>query len=156
MKRWSTFWFAAWLVMTLIYASCHLRHKVAGAEEHLSADNMLLRAVLQEADGEPFDGKVAVAGVVFDRVEDPRWPDTITGVLEQPYQFEGLTAPIRDQWRRNVADARDAIAAAQAGLRPCGTVLWFHYRGMIPHDWDYSRIEIACVIGDHVFYKDKE
>jgi spore germination cell wall hydrolase CwlJ-like protein len=32
--------------------------------------------VLQEANGEPFSGMVAVAGTVFERMYDARWPDT--------------------------------------------------------------------------------
>lgn len=47
----------------------------------------LSSVIHHEARGEPFDGKVAVASVVLNRVDDPRFPDTVCEVVKQPKQF---------------------------------------------------------------------
>lgn len=44
-------------------------------------------AVFFEARSEPIEGQYAVAEVVMNRVMDPRWPDTICGVVFQDRQF---------------------------------------------------------------------
>lgn len=40
-----------------------------------------------EARGEPYAGKVAVASVVLNRKDSPRFPNTVCGVVKQPRQF---------------------------------------------------------------------
>ena len=48
----------------------------------------LLAAIIQcEAEGEPYEGKIAVGNVVMNRVKSTRFPNTITGVIYQPNQF---------------------------------------------------------------------
>jgi len=49
--------------------------------------NLLTALVWGEARGEPYDGKFAVACVVINRKNDPRWPDTIEDVILQRLQF---------------------------------------------------------------------
>jgi spore germination cell wall hydrolase CwlJ-like protein len=44
-------------------------------------------AVFFEARDQPLTGQYAVAEVVMNRVMDPRWPDTICGVVFQDKQF---------------------------------------------------------------------
>lgn len=43
--------------------------------------------IYHEARGEPIDGQIAVAAVTLNRVQDPRWPDTVCDVVYQPNQF---------------------------------------------------------------------
>lgn len=47
----------------------------------------LTATVYGEAEGEPDDGKRAVACVIVNRSRDPRWPDAIGSVCLQPMQF---------------------------------------------------------------------
>jgi N-acetylmuramoyl-L-alanine amidase len=110
--------------------------------------------VLQEAAGEPFDGRIAVAGVAFDRIADRRWPDTAHRVIYQPYQFTGMSIPLRKYSQDQITQARIAVEAARAGVRPCGRVLWYHTNYVKP-TWDYTKIEIHCQIGAHIFYGDR-
>lgn len=147
-----------------LHASCVLFFAVissAFSQEHLSSVKVLSRAepvvrmVLQEANNEPFMGLVTVAGVALDRKEDPRWPNTKEAVVRQPGQFEGMQIKIRNYGRRAIARARIAVKVAARGYRPCGTVYWYHATYVKPR-WDYSKIEFACQIGEHVFYRDKE
>lgn len=47
----------------------------------------IAKTVYAEASGEGEDGMRAVAHVIKNRVLDPRWPGTVTGVCFQPWQF---------------------------------------------------------------------
>ncbi len=47
----------------------------------------LARVVWAEARGECLEGQIAVAQVVLNRMASPYYPDSVTGVLFQPYQF---------------------------------------------------------------------
>ena len=47
----------------------------------------LYKLVYAEAGNQPYEGKVAVAEVVFNRVESPNFPDTINDTIFDKYQF---------------------------------------------------------------------
>lgn len=48
---------------------------------------LLAKLVTAEAGGEPFDGMLAVATVVLNRLEDRRYPDCLPDVIYQKSQF---------------------------------------------------------------------
>lgn len=48
---------------------------------------LLQRMVETETHGAPFECKVNVANVAFNRIKDPVWPDTLESVLTQSHQF---------------------------------------------------------------------
>ena len=51
-------------------------------------DLVLLAGIIQaEAGNQPYEGKIAVGSVVMNRVDDPRFPNTISGVIYSPHQF---------------------------------------------------------------------
>ena len=53
-----------------------------------AASILCLSSVIHhEAQGESFEGQVAVASVVLNRVESHRFPNTVCEVLKQPKQF---------------------------------------------------------------------
>lgn len=58
-------------------------------EEEMYYDSLELLAVCVEAEAGNQDllGKRLVVDVVLNRVDDPDWPDNITDVITQPYQF---------------------------------------------------------------------
>lgn len=62
--------------------------------EEIKEDELQMLAILvmAEAGNQDLEGKRLVVDVVLNRVDDPRWPDTITEVINQPYQF----SPMRD------------------------------------------------------------
>lgn len=79
----------------------------------LSDDDLelLARLVYLEARGEPYDGQVAVAEVVLNRVVSDRFPDTVEEVIYQTGQFTPAsylesTTPGEEQYEA-VADAVD-------------------------------------------------
>lgn len=112
----------------------------------------IARMVLQEANTETFLGKVAVAAVALDRMEDERWPATERAVVYQPWQFTGMHKRFGRYTAANVAEARAAVRSAKAGLRPCGRALWYH-NGTVSPSWA-ERLQVNCRIGDHIFYGD--
>ena len=50
--------------------------------------DIMARTIWAEARGEPYAGRVAVAWVIRNRVEDARWPNTVHAVCLQKWQFE--------------------------------------------------------------------
>lgn len=167
---WSAFqkWF--WMVVACTFIVLYFAAiwtKPVCAQGHLIGFKPLTRAepvvrmVLQEAIHEPFAGLVAVAGVALDRVEDSRWPNTPAGVVYQgnhsrrTAQFTGMSIPLRDYSPDQITRARLAVGGAEVGHRPCGLVLYYHTTAVNPK-WDYTKIEVACQIGNHIFYRDKE
>lgn len=57
----------------------------------IDARDLLMRCVQSEAGNQPVEGRQAVAEVIMNRVADPRFPDTITGVIMAPGQFTVVT-----------------------------------------------------------------
>lgn len=74
----------------------HLSAEAIHSEDKLIIPNtiskkekdLLARLVHAEAKGEPYKGKVAVAQVVLNRVEDERFPDSIKQVIYEKRQFQ--------------------------------------------------------------------
>lgn len=109
---------------------------------------LLARLVYAEAAGEPYEGKVAVAAVVLNRVRSPWFPDTIAGVIYEPWQFSCV-----GNWMFNSYPTADCFAAARdalAGWDPTGGALFYFNYHMVSNRWLWSR-PFATVIGNHWF-----
>ena len=65
--------------------------KKAAKKKYKKALRYLATIIYCEAGGQCYAGRLAVGAVVMNRVESPGYPNTIHGVLWQPYQF----GPIR-------------------------------------------------------------
>ena len=63
------------------------RYTNINAQMSSSDTQMLARAVNGEARGEPYEGQVAVAAVILNRVKHSSFPNTISGVIYQPGQL---------------------------------------------------------------------
>ena len=109
---------------------------------------MLARLIHAEAEAEPYIGKVAVGAVVLNRIENPKFPNTLAGVMYQPLAFESVangrvyTNPNRDSIRA----AGDAIN----GWDPTGGCLFFFNPAKTSNRFIWSR-RIITRIGKHVF-----
>ena len=91
----------------------------SGGNSSSSGDVYLLaRAVYGEARGEPYEGQVAVAAVILNRVEHPSFPNTIAGVIYQSGAFDVVSdgqinlSPDSNALRA----ARDAMAGSNKRL----------------------------------------
>jgi Cell wall hydrolyses involved in spore germination len=59
------------------------------AYPYTAEDVKILAAIIQaEAGGTSYPGMIAVGSVIMNRVEDSRFPNTLEGVIYEPYQFE--------------------------------------------------------------------
>lgn len=108
----------------------------------------LAAAINGEARGEPYIGQVAVAAVILNRVDDPRFPNTIAGVIYQPGAF---TAVADGQMYLQPNDsafkaARDALN----GWDPSGGAMYYYNPAKATSKWIWSR-PIIKVIGKHYF-----
>lgn len=110
---------------------------------------MISRMVAAESRGEPFEGQIAVAAVIVNRVRDPKFPGTVNGVIYQPWAF----SPIMDGafWNVN-ADEQHLRAARYAlnGWDPSYGSTYFWNPATASSKWVWSR-KIVVRIGKHVF-----
>jgi len=111
--------------------------------------DLLARLVRAEAEGEPYNGKVAVACVVLNRVESPRFPNTIRNVIYEKGQFQ----PVQNGEINQPADlnsikaVRDALTVSRHMV---GHALFFYNPATAESHWLDSRTT-AMQIGRHVF-----
>lgn len=111
--------------------------------------DLLARIVRAEAQAEPFEGKVAVAAVVLNRIESPKFPDTIREVIYQRGQFQ----PVRNGAINKPADedSKKAVRAALTEMRHIAKEAVFFYNpATATNRWLDSRTT-AVKIGRHVF-----
>jgi len=110
---------------------------------------LLARVVAAEAEGEPFEGQVAVAAVLLNRVKHPAFPNSIAGVVYQPLAFESVMSGYI--WRvTNLTTAERAARAALSGWDPTYGALYFWNPSKPVSRWIWTRKTIR-VIGNHVF-----
>jgi len=111
--------------------------------------DLLARLVRAEAEIEPFQGKVAVACVVLNRVDSPSFPNTIKEVIYEKGQFQ----PVQNGQINKPAD-EDSIKAVYEALNEnrsvAGGSLYFYNPTIATSRWLDSRAT-TLVIGHHVF-----
>lgn len=113
--------------------------------------DLLARIVRAEAQGEPFEGKVAVAAVVLNRLESPQYPDTLREVIYQKNQFQ----PVRNGQVNKPADEAsfEAVYAALSDMRDIAEDSLFFYNPKIAKSRWLDTRQTTLVIGQHVFKK---
>lgn len=109
---------------------------------------LLSRLVYAEGRGEPYEGQVAIAAVVLNRVESPQFPNTVPGVIFARNAF----SPVQDgQLSHRTNDtARKAVMDAINGKDPSGGALYFFNPKTATSDWIWSRKQ-TIRIANHVF-----
>jgi len=109
---------------------------------------LLARTVYGEARGEPYEGQVAVAAVVLNRLENPAFPNTVAGVIFQPGAF---TAVDDGQiWLEPNETAYKAVRDAINGWDPSGEALYYFNPATATSKWIWTRPQIKR-IGKHIF-----
>lgn len=111
--------------------------------------DLLARVVQAEAGGEPFEGKVAVAAVVFNRVRSSKYPNSVWEVLHQPGQF----TPVAQGTVPKKADAScaEAVKRALAGEDPTGGALYFYNPNTTQAPEFWATRQVIKRIGNHNF-----
>lgn len=116
-------------------------------KNHTAEDVAMLAAIIEcEAGNQSYEGKCAVGSVVINRVADPRFANSISGVIYAPYQFSP------------VASGRFAIVLARGANAACTQAAvdvlngYININALYFHVYDSSVDVGGTVIGDHVFY----
>lgn len=109
---------------------------------------LLARAIHGEARGEPYVGKVAVAAVILNRVENPSFPNSIAGVIYQPLAFTAVA----DGQINLEPDAESLKAARDAlnGWDPTYGCSYYWNPATATSKWIWSRKKVI-EIGKHWF-----
>lgn len=109
---------------------------------------LMANAVYGEARGEPYEGQVAVAAVIINRIEDSEFPNTISGVIFQPLAF---TAVADGQiWLTPNARAKEAVLDAINGWDPTENAIYYFNPETATSKWIWTRTQIKT-IGKHIF-----
>ncbi|MGN7760330.1 spore cortex-lytic enzyme [Paenibacillus sp. 22594] len=109
---------------------------------------IMANAVYGESRGEPFEGQVAVAAVILNRVKSPNFPKTPSGVIFQPGAF---TAVADGQiYLEPNEQARKAVQQALNGWDPSGGCIYYFNPKTATSKWIWSRPQVKT-IGQHIF-----
>lgn len=112
--------------------------------------NLLARIIHGEARGEPYNGMVAVAAVVLNRVENPNFPSTVAGVIYQKGAFDAVS-----DGQINLTPSTQAYNAARDALNgwdPTGGAIYYFNPATATNKWIWSRPH-TITIGRHRFCK---
>lgn len=120
-----------------------------GVNGYSSSDvKLLARLIYAEARGESYTGQVAVGAVVLNRVKSSSFPNTISGVIYQPYAFTCV-----NDGQINLAPNNTAYNAARDAMNgwdPSYGSLYYYNPQVATSSWIYTRPTIVT-IGRHVF-----
>ncbi|MEB1807402.1 MAG: cell wall hydrolase [Bacillaceae bacterium] len=119
-----------------------------------SEKDLLARLVRAEAEGEPYAGKVAVATVVFNRVDHPDFPNTVRGVINEVSNGFYAFSPVKNGRINRAADNESIRAVNEAlAFRGQGSgSLYFYNPKIATNQWITSRTQTVR-IGNHIFAK---
>lgn len=109
---------------------------------------LLARLINAEARGEVYKGQVAVGAVVLNRVKSSSFPNSISGVIYQPYAFTCV-----NDGQINYSPSSSAISAAKDALNgwdPTNGCIYYYNPKIATSKWIFSRPTVVT-IGNHVF-----
>lgn len=113
---------------------------------------LLSRLVEAEAKGESFEGKVAVAEVVLNRVDSPEFPNTITNVIYEVVGNAYAFSPVQNGEIKKPAseEAKKAVDNAISSKDRLQNALYFYNPDIATDNWIRSR-KVVKSIDNHVF-----
>ncbi len=121
----------------------------SGSSGYSSNDRYLLAKVIYaEARGESYTGQVAIGAVVLNRVEDSRFPNTIAGVIYQPWAFTAV-----NDGQINLEPDQTAYQAADDALNgwdPTYGSVYYYNPATATSKWIWSTTYVTQ-IGNHIF-----
>lgn len=109
---------------------------------------MLAKLIYAEARGESYTGQVAVGAVVLNRVKNSAFPNSITGVIYQPYAFTCV-----NDGQINLepnSTSKKAARDAMNGWDPSYGAIYYYNPNVATSSWIFTR-KTTTVIGNHVF-----
>ena len=120
----------------------------SGTNQSSSDLALLARCVHAEARGESYVGQVAVAAVILNRVKNKNFPNSIAGVIYQPWAFTCV-----NDGQINLAPNQTSMKAAQDAMNgwdPTYGAIYYYNPRTATSSWIFSR-KTTVTIGQHVF-----
>ncbi|PPA71164.1 cell wall hydrolase [Jeotgalibacillus proteolyticus] len=124
---------------------------VAGAETLYQLDEVekMAKIVHGEARGESYEGQVAVAAVIKNRLHSPEFPSTIDGVL---FQTNAFTALMDGQYYLTPDYvAYHAVKDAWRGWDPSYGAVYYYNPEIATSSWIFENTTPKHTIGSHLF-----
>lgn len=109
---------------------------------------LLSQAVYGEARGEPYEGQVAIAAVILNRLNSPLFPNSVAGVIFEPLAFTAVTDG--QIYMQPNETAREAVLDAINGWDPSEEALYYFNPDTATSAWIWGRPQIKR-IGKHIF-----
>lgn len=113
--------------------------------------NLMAQIVYAESCAEPYEGKVAVASVILNRLEDSKFPNNIEGVIKQKAAFSCVkngsinVTPDANSYR--------AVMDAINGKDPTDNAVFFYNPKIATSSWMKNiKKQNIKKIGNHVFF----
>ena len=109
---------------------------------------LLAKCIHAEARGESYVGQVAVAAVILNRVKSADFPNTIAGVIYQPWAFTAV-----NDGQINLEPNQSAYNAARDAMNgwdPTYGALYYYNAKTATNKWIYNK-KTTVTIGNHVF-----
>lgn len=110
--------------------------------------SLMANAVHGESRGEPYEGQVAVAAVILNRVKNSNFPKTPSGVIFQPGAFTAVSDG--QIYLTPNATSKRAVLDAINGWDPTGGCIYYFNPSTATNKWIWSRPQIKT-IGKHIF-----
>lgn len=142
---------AAQIAKELEEAKKHKPVKTNRAAVNVSDEEIFLLAtvVAMEALSEPYEGQLAVANVVVNRMLDGYWGDSIHDVVYAPGQFSGANSGRVERFESKVnASCKKAAIEALAGNNNIGDYMYFRMKNTAKT----STYKKYYILGNHCFY----
>jgi N-acetylmuramoyl-L-alanine amidase len=119
-----------------------------------SEKDLFARLVEAEAKGEPYEGKVAVATVVLNRVDSPEFPDSVTEVIKEKVGKAYAFSPVQNGEINKPAseDSKEAVEEALKREDTLDNSIYFYNPDIATDNWIRTRDAVET-IGNHVFAK---
>lgn len=134
----------------------YVGQKVNVPDQLSAADlDLFARLVSAESEGQPYQGQVAVAAVVLNRVVSPDFPNTLRGVIYERYGAIPAFSPV-DNGQINQAavdSAKQAVQDALKGVDPSKGALFFYNPDYTSSKNWIRSLAVTVRIADHVFCK---
>ncbi len=112
---------------------------------------LIAACVHMEAGNQPYEGKLAVANVIINRMLDGYWGSSASDVIYARGQFTGAASGLLDKYLASGPNAGciKATSEALAGNNNIGSYMYFCSNRAA----NYGSYKSYVIIGDHTFYK---
>jgi N-acetylmuramoyl-L-alanine amidase len=113
--------------------------------------DLMAKVVYKESNAEPYEGKVAVASVILNRLKNNEFPKSIDGVIMQKYAFSCVVDGRIDASPNK--SCYDAVYDALNGKDPTSNALYFYNPQLSSSSWmNTIKKHNVKPIGKHVFF----